>query len=130
MHDNSPESVRESYDRLAEEYARRLFHELEHKPLDRELLTRFAAGVKKAGDVCDLGCGPGHVARYLHEAGVRVPPRMVGLARELNPEIRFCEGNMMALELPDESLSGIVAFYSIVNIPRESLPMVFREMNR
>src|SRR5438105_886739 len=135
MHDNSPQSVRESYDRLAEEYARRLFHELEHKAIDRELLSRFASNVRNAGDVCDLGCGPGHVARYLHEAGIRIfgldlSPRMVELAQQLNPEIRFSEGDMMALDLPDESLSGIVAFYSIVNIPTESLPAIFAEMKR
>jgi hypothetical protein len=53
-------SIRESYDQLAEEYANHLFHELENKPFDRELLDRFAAGV--SGLVCDMGCGPGHVA--------------------------------------------------------------------
>ena len=36
----------------------------------------------------------------------------------------------MALDLPDEALAGIAAFYAIVNIPRESHPMVFREMER
>jgi trans-aconitate methyltransferase len=62
-------SVRESYDRLAEEYARRLFDELQHKPLDRELLSRLAAEVRGRGEICDMGCGPGHVARYLRDAG-------------------------------------------------------------
>ena len=46
------------YDRVADEYARRIYGELEHKPLDRQLLTRFAESVRNTGMVCDLGCGP------------------------------------------------------------------------
>ena len=36
----------------------------------------------------------------------------------------------MALDLDDGTLAGIAAFYAIVNIPKESLPLVFREMER
>jgi ubiquinone/menaquinone biosynthesis C-methylase UbiE len=130
-----PNSVRESYDRIAEEYARRIADELQHKPLDRQLLDRFAAQVRPNGQVCDMGCGPGHVARYLNDAGVSVwgldlSLGMVEQARKLNPGIRFHEGNMLSLDLPDGTLAGIAAFYSIVNIPKTSLPAVFAEMAR
>jgi ubiquinone/menaquinone biosynthesis C-methylase UbiE len=135
MNDETTRSIRESYDRLADEYARRIFNELQQKPLDRKLLDRFAAQVADHGKVCDMGCGPGHVARYLHDAGTTVfgldlSPRMVEQARQLNPDISFQEGNMMALNLPDATLAGITAFYAIVNIPKEFLPVVFREMKR
>jgi SAM-dependent methyltransferase len=128
-------SIRESYDRLADEYARRLFTELQNKPLDREVLNRFAADVAGHGEVCDMGCGPGQVARYLRDAGATVfgldlSPRMLEEARRLNPDIRFRQGNMLALDLPDGTLAGIAAFYAIVNIPQKSLPVVFREMAR
>jgi SAM-dependent methyltransferase len=134
MDENTTRSVRESYDRLAEEYAIRLFDELQQKPLDRNLLVRFATEVGD-GQVCDMGCGPGHVGRYLSDLGVRVfgldlSPQMVQQARKLNPDLSFREGNMLALDLPDESLAGIAAFYAIVNIPKESLLVVFREMSR
>ena len=56
--------------------------------------------------------------------GLDLSPRMVEQARELNPDIKFQVRNMMALDLRDESLAGIVAFYSIVNIP-EKLPTAF-----
>jgi ubiquinone/menaquinone biosynthesis C-methylase UbiE len=128
-------SIRESYDRLADEYARHLFDELRNKPLDRELLNRFAAEMTGRGQVCDMGCGPGHVARYLRDAGAGVfgldlSTRMLEQARQRNPDICFREGNMLALELADATLSGIAAFYAIVNIPQESLPLLFREMER
>ena len=35
----------------------------------------------------------------------------------------------MALGLEDSTLAGITSFYAIVNIPKEFLPLVFREMN-
>jgi ubiquinone/menaquinone biosynthesis C-methylase UbiE len=135
MNDSNTRSVRDSYDRIADEYARRISNELQHKPLDRELLDRFAAEVAGCGEVCDMGCGPGHVARYLRDRGATVfgldlSPQMLVEARQLNPDISFREGNMMSLDLPDESLAGIAAFYAIVNISQESLPLVFREMHR
>jgi len=129
------QSVGENYDRIADEYARRLFHELDNKPMDRELLTRFAAETAGRGRVCDMGCGPGQIARFLRDAGADVfgldlSPQMVAEAKRLNPDLAFVEGNMMALDLKDESLAGITAFYAIVNIPQESLPQVFAEMHR
>jgi ubiquinone/menaquinone biosynthesis C-methylase UbiE len=133
--DDLTNSIRESYDRLAEEYARRIFDELQHKPLDRELLNRFAKQTGGKGDVCDMGCGPGHVARYLRDAGASVfgldlSPGMLEQARKLNPDISFREGNMMSLVIPDGTLAGVAAFYTIVNIPRKSLQVVFREIRR
>lgn len=135
MNDNLAQSIRESYDRLAAEYAHRIFNELQHKPLDRELLNRFVAEIAGRGEVCDMGCGPGHVARHLRDAGTAVfgldlSPRMLEQARQLNPDISFREGNMLALNLQDGTLAGISAFYAIVNIPNASLPLVFREMKR
>ena len=133
--DDSTRSIRDSYDRLADEYARQIYNELQHKPMDRELLNRFAADKAGRGEVCDMGCGPGQVARYLRDAGTSVfgldlSPGMLEQARKLNPDISFREGNMLALDLPDGALAGIAAFYAIVNIPRESHPTVFREMMR
>jgi ubiquinone/menaquinone biosynthesis C-methylase UbiE len=55
---------------------------------------------------------------------------MLEQAQKLNPEIRFTQGNMLGLELADDSLAGIVAFYSIVHLPQQSLPQAFREMER
>jgi len=129
------ETIRSDYDRLAREYARHVSGELDHKPIDRQFLDRFAEQVRGKGKVCDLGCGPGHVARYLHQQGVAVfgldlSPGMVNEARVLNPDIQFSEANMLALDLHDEALGGLVAFYAIVNLPGASLPLAFAEMAR
>src|SRR5712692_11541949 len=127
--------LRDSYDQVAEEYVARIFHELEHKPLDRQLLDRFAADVRDLGPACDMGCGPGHIAQYLHNRGVNVlgidlSMRMIEQARQLNPGIEFQQGNMSALDVNDEAWGGIAAFYSIIHITRTEVISVLREFRR
>jgi 2-polyprenyl-3-methyl-5-hydroxy-6-metoxy-1,4-benzoquinol methylase len=103
MDEQTLNAIQKSYDGIADEYARHLYSELDNKPLDRELLARFAARVKDKGAICDMGCGPGHIARFLHDAGTNVfgldlSSRMIEEARRLNPEISFRQGNMLALD--------------------------------
>jgi len=124
-----------SYDAVAEEYVRRIFDELQHKPMDCRLLDRFAAAIQEAGTVCDLGCGPGHVARYLDARGVKVigidlSTGMIEQARQLNPGIAFQQGNMLALDVEDEAWAGVVAFYSIIHIPRDEVVRALIEIKR
>jgi len=130
-----PDEIQGSYDLVADEYVRRIYHELDGKPFDREILDRLADRVRGAGRVYDLGCGPGHVARYLHDrgvdvAGIDLSGEMVRLARTLNPGLEFRQGDMRALETPDGSLAALVAFYSIIHFPLSSLSAVFAEMRR
>src|SRR5262245_62949120 len=121
MSDDVLKCLPAGYDRVATEYADHIAGELSHKPFDRDLLTRFAQLVD--GPILDAGCGPGHVARFLadHGADVRgldLSPAMVAQASALNPDIAFTIGSMT--ELPEDGgLGGIVAFYSIIHIPRE-----------
>jgi SAM-dependent methyltransferase len=127
--------VRASYDRVADEYARRIAGELEHKPLDRALLDRFAERVRGAGPVADLGCGPGHVARYLAERGADVfgldlSPAMVAQARALHPGVAFRVGDLAALDDADGAWAGAVAYYSLIHLPRGAVAAALRETAR
>jgi SAM-dependent methyltransferase len=124
-----------SYDQVADEYVRRIFDELQHKPFDRQLLDRFAMSVREIGPACDMGCGPGHVARYLHEHGVQVcgvdlSPVMVARARQLTPEVEFRQGDMLGLDAPDAAWAGIAAFYSIIHVPRTDMRQALGEFRR
>lgn len=123
-----------SYDHVAPEYAQKYRNELDHKPIDRALLDEFAARVGE-GDVCDLGCGPGQLARYLHDLGVKVfgldiSPGMIEQARQAHPGIRFVQGDMRDLSLPNASLAGIAAFYSLIHLPRNKVTGVLKELRR
>jgi SAM-dependent methyltransferase len=124
-----------SYDLVADQYVKRIFDELKDKPLDRQLLDRFAKGVRDIGPACDMGCGPGQVARYLHEHGVNVcgidlSPAMIERARRLVPGVEFRQGDMMALDAPDGAWAGITAFYSITHIPRGDMSRTLGELRR
>ncbi|HXU29670.1 MAG TPA: methyltransferase domain-containing protein [Thermoanaerobaculia bacterium] len=130
-----PNPLRDSYDAVASEYVEHLFAELEGKPLDRHLLNRFAEEVRGRGLVGDFGCGPGHVARYLQEQGVRVlgidvSPEMIRQAARLTPGVEFRVGDLLALDLPDASLAGIVAFYSVIHFEPAQLDLAFGQMRR
>jgi len=123
------------YDRVADEYVRRIYDELRHKPLDRQLLDRFAESLQGDGVVCDIGTGPGHVARYLHDRGGKVcgidlSAAMVERARSLNPGIEFRQGNMFGLDIADETFAGITGFYALVNIPRPEIVRALGELRR
>jgi SAM-dependent methyltransferase len=134
MHDPA-DLLRSSYDRVAAAYAKNLYGELAGKPLDRHLLNRFAEEVLNRGMVADIGCGPGHVARYLHERGVRVcgvdlSPEMVRWATQLNPGIDFRVDDMRALKLSDGELIGIVGFYAIIHLEGADFGTALREFRR
>jgi SAM-dependent methyltransferase len=124
-----------SYDRVAANYADEFFSELERKPFDRELLDTFAESVRGRGEVCEIGCGPGHISRYLQDRGatmrgIDLSREMVKWARRLNPDISFAQGNMLALDLPEASLAAVVSFYAIIHIERDEVVRALQEMSR
>ena len=127
--------LQSGYDRVAERYAHEYFEELAHKPFDCQLLDDFARQVSKEGSVCELGCGPGQVARYLKDRGVDMrgidlSAEMVRVAKRLNPDIPFEQGDMLSLILEDDSLAALVLFYSIIHLKREDVSRALGEMNR
>lgn len=124
-----------SYDRVAAEFVEEFFGELERKPFDRELLDGFADRLRGKGRVCDIGCGPGQIARYLRDRGVEMcgidlSREMVKCAARLNPDITFERGDMLALDVPEASLAGVVCFYAIIHLAREDAGRALTEMHR
>ncbi|HWW10073.1 MAG TPA: methyltransferase domain-containing protein [Candidatus Acidoferrales bacterium] len=129
------DDLKTSYDRIAASYAEHFAGELDHKPLDRALLHLLAEEAPHGSIVADVGCGPGHVARFLHDRGVQtvgidISPGMVETARRLNPEMTFREGSLLDLGVEDATWGGIVAFYSIIHLPAGSLPDAMQECAR
>lgn len=119
-----------AYNAVADEYARRISPELEGKPFDRAILDRYATRVATRGTVWDLGCGPGHVTRYLHDRSVSVggldlSSALIGWARRMNPDIPFHQADFRQLAAADGAWVGIVAFYSILHLaPSEVVPVL------
>jgi SAM-dependent methyltransferase len=127
--------IRDGYDAVATDYAIKFSDELDHKPLDRALLDRLVVEVGTLGPICDLGCGPGHVAHYLSRRkaqalGIDLSPRMVAEAHRRYPRITFTVGNLLALDAPDASWGGIAAFYSLIHVPRAHVDAALAECRR
>jgi SAM-dependent methyltransferase len=132
--------VRSSYDTVAETYDQHISAELAGKPLDRALLDAFAEQVPAGALVLDLGCGPGHVTRYLADRGcqmlgVDLSPGMVTVARRRHPDLDFRTGSMLCLDAPGlelgkHSVGGVLAFYSIIHLPDEDIARALAGIHR
>ena len=128
--------TRNGWGAFAEEYAARFSDHLAVRIWDRALLAGFAELVRTApGPVVEVGSGSGIATGYLHGlgldiSGIDLSPEMVAVARRDHPHIRFEVGSMTALDRPDAALAGMVAWYSVVNLPDEALPGALAEFHR
>jgi SAM-dependent methyltransferase len=137
MADDWLSETRSSYDVDAAGYADKVRGLLDGSPHLRASLSLFAGLVQEAGggQVADVGCGPGYVTAYLHDTGVDafgidLAPEMVAIARRDYPHLRFDVGTMTELDLADDSVAGIVAFWSVIHVPDHAVPGVFEEFRR
>ncbi|MFE7743284.1 class I SAM-dependent DNA methyltransferase [Nocardia sp. NPDC057455] len=132
-----PLATRTAYDEVADRYADQVRHRLERRPLDRAMLAVFAEAVagNGCGPVADLGCGPGRVTAHLASLGAQVfgmdlSSRMVALARAEYPHLSFAQGSIEQLPIGNDTLGGIVAWYSLIHTPPDRVPHVLSECNR
>jgi SAM-dependent methyltransferase len=129
--------TRTSYDTVAVSYADYIRGALTGAPYLRAALALFAELVRAGGGgpVADVGCGPGHVTVHLHELGldafgVDLSPMMIDVAQRDHPGLRFEVGSMTDLDLADESVAGLLAFWSLIHIPDDAVPKVFAHFRR
>lgn len=127
--------TRKSYNLAAEKYFELFKDEMKQKEYDRALLDEFSSHFGPESIICDLGCGPGHITRYVHDKGlnifgVDVSEKCVEIARRENPGMLFEIMDMADLDLADESVDGIISFYSIIHTPKRFQPILFSEFNR
>lgn len=129
--------TRTSYDTDAVGYADKVRGLLDASPYLRASLALFAELVRDGGGgpVADIGCGPGYVTGHLHELGVDafgidLAPEMVTIARRDYPGCRFEVGTMTDLDLADEAVAGVVAFWSVIHVPDDAVPGVFEQFHR
>ena len=137
MPDSWLSDTRSSYDADATGYADVVRGLLAENPYLRASLSLFAELVRDAGGgpVADVGCGPGYVTRHLNDLGVDafgidLSPKMVDIARRDFPGLRFEVGTMTDLDLTDQSVAGVLAFWSVIHVPDHAVPGVFGQFGR
>ena len=62
--------------------------------------------------------------------GVDLSPVSVEVARLCQPQLRFDIADMRALPAADRALAGIVAFYSVIHLPKAEVDLVLAEFLR
>jgi SAM-dependent methyltransferase len=123
--------VRDGYDRIAEAYA----SWEEAGGVKERHLARLAELVPDGGRVLDLGCGTGQlVTRHLVEryevVGVDISPHSIEVAKREVPGAEYRCGDMAELDLEPESFDAVVAFFSIIHVPREEQGGVLAAIHR
>jgi len=129
------DSVRRSYDAVAEQYAAGFRDELAHKPLDRAMLACLIEEATPGAPIADVGCGPGHISAWLVSRGVAavgidLSAAMAAVGRREYPEVEFRVGDFLQLPAADGEFGAVVALYSIIHLEPGELPRALEEIRR
>jgi ubiquinone/menaquinone biosynthesis C-methylase UbiE len=92
-------------------------------------------GAQGGGTVADVGCGAGRVTAHLRQLGVDafgidLSPGMIEVARRDYPGVLFEVGSMTDLGLADASMTGLVAWYSLIHVPDDEIRAVLAHFRR
>jgi SAM-dependent methyltransferase len=133
LNDPHRELVERGYDRVAESY---LATKDPRDPPVLSALEEMTLDLPPGSAVLDLGCGAGVPAtlwlaeRGFSVTGVDLSERQLGLARKLVPGAAFIKGDMTKLDLGSGTFDAVVAFHSIIHVPREEHPALLRKVHR
>jgi cyclopropane fatty-acyl-phospholipid synthase-like methyltransferase len=116
--------VEAGYDRVAELY---LASKDAGDPTTLAALEELARTLSPGAAVLDLGCGAGvpatrWLARRFAVTGVDFSVRQLELARLNVQAARFVKADMTALGFEPETFDAVVAFHSIIHVPRSEHP--------
>jgi 2-polyprenyl-3-methyl-5-hydroxy-6-metoxy-1,4-benzoquinol methylase len=126
-------TVESGYDQMAEQY---LATKDPEDPLALRALADLASLLPKEAAVLDLGCGAGvPVTRWLADrgfavTGVDVSAKQLDLARTSVPDGTFIKADMTEVDFGPESFHAVVAFHSVIHVPRTEHPALLKSIYR
>ena len=126
-------TVESGYDQMAEQY---LATKDPEDPLALRALRDLASLLPKEAIVLDLGCGAGvPVTRWLADrgfavTGVDVSAKQLELARTNVPAGTFLQADMTEVVFGPESFDAVLAFHSIIHVPRTEHPTLLKNIHR
>jgi SAM-dependent methyltransferase len=126
------EEVQRAYGAMAKQY----IELIRSTPVPADDLALIGRHLSiRPGAVLDVGCGPGHLTAHLRSLGVDATgldlvPEFVDHARVTHPTGRYGLGSMDRLPVPDGSVAGILAWYSLIHRAPDELDGVLAELRR
>jgi ubiquinone/menaquinone biosynthesis C-methylase UbiE len=123
--------VRKGYDKVAEDYLSQRNENLE----EMSFLPEFISYIPKDGRILDAGCGGGlPFTKYLSEQfeviGIDISEKQIELAKKNVPKATFYRKDMTNLNFSNDYFDGILAYYSIIHVPRDEQPALFTNFYR
>ena len=123
--------VREGYNKVALAYQNERHENLE----EMKILPEFTSRVTKGGKILDVGCGGGlPFTKYLSEQfdviGIDISDKQIEIAKKNVPKAQFIRKDMTELDFPTAYFDGILAYYSIIHVPREEHFDLFKNFYR
>jgi SAM-dependent methyltransferase len=112
--------VQEGYDKIALRY----LEWSTSSPARLSYLNKLLGCLPKLANVLELGCGAAKpctqiLAEHAEVTGVDISAAQLALAKQLVPKAQLIHADMMSLTFPSNTFDAVVAFYSIIHIPRE-----------
>ena len=134
MADEDPlDSVVAGYDLLAARWDE--WADAVQPPVRDRYVDWLETQLRQGSQVLELGCGTGYpvadrLAGRNAYLGVDASPVMVATAARNVPAGRFMVADMRRLEFAAETFDAVVAFCSIIHVPRADQPALFRAIRR
>jgi len=124
--DRDPKQLVElGYDRIAQRYLEVAQRNLtREKPSARmEYLHKVLECLPARAQLLELGCGAGVpctqlLAQHGQVTGVDISAAQIALAKQHVPDATLVQADMMTLAFSPASFDAVVAFYSIIHLPR------------
>lgn len=131
MTDDPVAETTASYDEIASAYAARTATPV---PALRGWLNRFAAELRPAARVADLGCGPARDGAELTARGLCVVgvDRSAGMLAVASGRLagRVVQGDLRRLPLAAGALAGAWSAAALLHVPRTDVPAALSELRR
>ncbi|MUL39228.1 hypothetical protein BWI75_23745 [Gloeocapsopsis sp. AAB1 = 1H9] len=130
--DKMKDIVRQGYDKVS-----RAYRSDKGKNADEYLswLDELTPLLPANAPVLELGCGCGipvaiTLSAHFTVTGVDISPVQIERAQSLVPHAQFFCADMSQVDFAPDSFAAVVAFYSIIHVPVEEQPELFRKIRR
>jgi ubiquinone/menaquinone biosynthesis C-methylase UbiE len=127
-------AVAAGYASDAEQYAAQHGDTIESTDFDRIVVARLLADVPPGGLVLDAGCGPGPAALFSERrgfaaVGLDLTREMLEVARE-RVDAPVVQGDLRALPFATRCFDAVIAWYSLLHLPRSAMPGALDDIRR